>query len=957
MPKPNLLVADADPRSLRILEVALRKAGFSVGTATDGAEALRRVQRNPFDVLVCDVTLPTQDGLAVCRAIRADPRLAPLPVVLMSSDKSSSVKARAIEAGADEFLVKPILLKELVSRAQRLLEQRDEQRSVKSDAPAALTGSVAELGLLDVFQSLENWKKSAVVHCEHEGRHARVWARDGQVIDADLPPLSGEAAFHRLMTWETGTFRVEFGPVDRELRIDLGTQGLLMESMRRVDELGRITEALPLDTQLSVDFGALSARLADLPDEINGVVRNFDGRRPLREAVELSPLDDLSTFLVVQRLLNENVLRRSDAPPPPPAKKPSLQQWLGSSPPPPAEAPAVPEKKSRKKGAAAAAALAPTPLVSEPPPPQALLFAPSEDSPRVDEPPALFAAPGPEDAAAAALVASMAEAEAAEQQQMREEEERAAAAVAARPSFEDLPVKPLDLIRFPPLRGVRRERLRREAEEARARIAQGQPVRLTHVVELPAWQGAADELAAARRMSPAVGEAARKFAPDTPVARLLHTNGAPASAPAWSDKTDPSFKIPDMTRTDPGTPAFEAPEASAVLAAMSAPASPEVAPDLGLLAPAPEIAPAVASDPPELVAALARAMTPPLGVAPVTPLPAASSAPAAAASAPPEAAVAALPEAAGSASPEAAASAPPEGAVSAPPAAAVSAPPAASAAPGLFAAPAAGPIADVIPLVPAPVAPVATTTPPPPTRSAEEEFEAEIRAALGKRKSRWPWIAGAAAAALLALVWIFRPQPATDKKDSPWLEKPAEQAIQVKPVELPREPPGPEAKPLEAAKAPEPAAKQPEPVKPPEGKPAEPAVSQTSVSAPPAESAGDGYAKALEEGEKLLKRGRYKQAVTEFKRAVKLNPESVPALLALGDAYLEADLPRNALKPLESASKLDPRNGRAQLLLGTAYQSLNKGPDAVKAYQSYLALEPSGEFARDVRSILANLQH
>src|ERR1700682_3083462 len=180
--KQSLLVADADPRSLRILEVALRKAGFSVGTATDGAEALRRLQRTPPDLVVCDVSLPSQDGLSLCRAARAEPRIAGLPFLMMAADPSA--RASALEAGGDDFLGKPLLIKELVSRVRLLLERREKQRNAQRESPAALTGTVDDLGLVDLFQSLESWKKSATVFCEDRARTARVWVRDGEVIDA-----------------------------------------------------------------------------------------------------------------------------------------------------------------------------------------------------------------------------------------------------------------------------------------------------------------------------------------------------------------------------------------------------------------------------------------------------------------------------------------------------------------------------------------------------------------------------------------------------------------------------------------------------------------------------------------------------------------------------------------------------------------------------------------------------
>jgi DNA-binding response OmpR family regulator len=796
LPKPTLLVADADPRSLHILEVALRKAGFNVGTATDGADALRRVLRSPPDLLLSELSLPAQDGLAICRAVRAEQRLAGLPIVLMSDDKTAAAKARAAEAGGDDFLVKPILLKELVQRVQMLLQRRERQRVGQKNGPAALTGSVAELGLLDVFQSLDNGKKSAVVHCAAAARIARVWVREGQVIDAELGPLRGDAAFWRLMTWETGGFRVELGPVEREPRIDVGTQALLREAMQRVGLLGQLAEALPLSTRLTVDFGALAAHLAELPDEVNGVVRAFDGKRTLREAIDLSPLDDLNTAAVVQRLVGDGILKRSDGQAHAPPKKPSLQQWL-----------------------------------SEPP------------------------------------VQSMADAEALEPAKRRDQEERAAAALAQWPAAGPEPSKSLDIVRFPPLRGVRRERLRREAEAARARIAEGQPVRLTHVIELPSWRpDGSDALGeTARRTSPAVGEAARRFAPNAPVSRLVSPNGAAPGPAAGPDlqTTDPAYRLPEVPKTDPAPPPVFTPQ------------------------PVPR-----------------RQEPPPAkqGPAAEPPLPDAS-----------EVLAAMSGDSLG------------EGVETAP-------------------LPAIAPVAPPTPL-PAPIARLAFSPLASP-KPAPSDFENELRVAppmrSARRARRWPWFAAAAAAAV-GVVWFARARPSADKRNArgPVVER-AAPPVEHLPALQPAAAPGPKEPSMLTGKAAQPAA----------------TAGLTSGVAPSGVKAGaDAYAKALEEGEKLLKHGKYRKAVAELKRAVQVNPESVPALLALADAYLEVDQPRSALQPLEAASRLDANNGRAPLLLGTAYQSLGRNAEAVKAYQHYLELDPGGEFANDVRSILANLRH
>ncbi|MBS2022549.1 MAG: response regulator, partial [Deltaproteobacteria bacterium] len=634
MPKQSLLVADADPRSLRILDVALRKAGFQVGTASDGAEALRRIRAAPHDLVLADLALPGLDGLAFVKAVRADPALAALPVLLMGQAKDGHVKVNALEAGADDFLNKPLLIKEVTARIRMLLVQKDQQRLAQKGTPAALTGGVGDLGLVDLFQTLEAWRRSGVVFCQWDDKVAEVWVVDGQVIDAQLGPMTGEPAFYRLLNWEGGTFRVEFGPVEREARIEVGTQGLLLEAMRRVDEIGRIAEQLPLTQRLQVDFGELARRLADLPDEVNGVLRQIDGIRAISEVLERSPLDELSTLAVLQRLLNEKVLTKAEGGSKPPSK-PSLASWLGpdspasvppplhggmspdgptapgvplsllqspesdppvaplapvSQPPIPAQAQSVPDpvptpalqtgKGKKKKGKdkdepaqgatsapppAADASTASTPIVGQLPLAQGAPL--SDELIRAFTPPGTPKVGKPEitpEVAAASLQVEAAFAKSDADKAMAEAERTGVQAGPIVPELmpgqtaafklPDAPKRAVPIVRFPPLRGVRRERLRKEADEARATLEGKLPVRLTHVVELPAWP-AGQELSK-RRISPAVSDAAKRFAPDVPVASLGDLSKARAlygKIPDYALPTPPPMQKLDAALSESGS--------------------------------------------------------------------------------------------------------------------------------------------------------------------------------------------------------------------------------------------------------------------------------------------------------------------------------------------------------------------------------------------------------------------
>src|SRR6185503_2400359 len=87
------------------------------------------------------------------------------------------------------------------------------------------------------------------------------------------------------------------------------TQGLLMEGMRRVDEWGRLLEQLPpLTTVFDVDHAQLLERLNEIPDELNGILKLFDGKRTLLDVVDGSPFEDLSTLSTITKLYFEGLL-------------------------------------------------------------------------------------------------------------------------------------------------------------------------------------------------------------------------------------------------------------------------------------------------------------------------------------------------------------------------------------------------------------------------------------------------------------------------------------------------------------------------------------------------------------------------------------------------------------------------------------------------------------------------
>jgi two-component system response regulator MprA len=117
----KLLVVDDDPALARTLRRALAVEGYAVECAGDGAEALQRLTADRFDAVVLDVAMPRVDGLEVCRRMRE--RRDRTPVLMLTARDAVGDRVSGLDAGADDYLVKPFALDELNARVRALLRR------------------------------------------------------------------------------------------------------------------------------------------------------------------------------------------------------------------------------------------------------------------------------------------------------------------------------------------------------------------------------------------------------------------------------------------------------------------------------------------------------------------------------------------------------------------------------------------------------------------------------------------------------------------------------------------------------------------------------------------------------------------------------------------------------------------------------------------------------------------
>jgi two-component system phosphate regulon response regulator PhoB len=121
--QPHVLVVEDEPAQREVLHYNLEAEGFRVSTAGNGEDGLILVQEDPPDVMVLDWMLPSVSGIEVCRQLKARPETRDIPIIMLSARSEEADKVRGLETGADDYVIKPYSVSELLARVRTQLRR------------------------------------------------------------------------------------------------------------------------------------------------------------------------------------------------------------------------------------------------------------------------------------------------------------------------------------------------------------------------------------------------------------------------------------------------------------------------------------------------------------------------------------------------------------------------------------------------------------------------------------------------------------------------------------------------------------------------------------------------------------------------------------------------------------------------------------------------------------------
>ena len=162
MIRPRVLIVDDDPDILDVLEITLSEENYELLKAMDGEEALKIIRSKPIDLVIVDYVMPKMNGRQVCLEVKKDILLRHIPMIMLTGKGEVKDKVGGIDAGADDYIVKPFEPKELIARIRMVL--RKTERDLEANPLTRLPGNISILN--ELSRGLENKSLFAVCYLD-----------------------------------------------------------------------------------------------------------------------------------------------------------------------------------------------------------------------------------------------------------------------------------------------------------------------------------------------------------------------------------------------------------------------------------------------------------------------------------------------------------------------------------------------------------------------------------------------------------------------------------------------------------------------------------------------------------------------------------------------------------------------------------------------------------------------
>jgi uncharacterized protein (TIGR02266 family) len=313
----KVLLAEDESLMAQMMADMLAELPVQVSVAHNGREALMLVDKSLPDLVLLDCMMPELDGFEVAAALKANPATENIPIIFLTARGRVEDKVRGLELGAEDYLIKPVRREEMLARVRNVLRRFESRRTAVPAESSLMRGRLEVMGLPNIVQVLETERRTGTLRLTHETRRGEIFFLEGRVAYAVEGPRQGEPAVYRMLAWDKGDFELEqtSGSGPTAAQIGRPNQSLIMEGMRRLDELPRLRQTIGVPAGPIRMFGVFRDGLLrrTLPSGFQHLVTLCDGTHELPHLLEASTLDEWTALTYLARFVKLGILEHGVA--------------------------------------------------------------------------------------------------------------------------------------------------------------------------------------------------------------------------------------------------------------------------------------------------------------------------------------------------------------------------------------------------------------------------------------------------------------------------------------------------------------------------------------------------------------------------------------------------------------------------------------------------------------------
>ncbi|MBN1558843.1 DUF4388 domain-containing protein [candidate division KSB1 bacterium] len=308
----RILIYDKAAADVERLAQLLKDSAYDVTLLENAQEAFQFCLTDRPDLIIFDIKREGKESEDFFLQVKNQYSTHRIPLLLTIVETDYKKRVELLEMKIDDFVPKPYYPEEVAARVINLMQEFKPTTLLPKAVERGFWGSLREMNLIDLIQTMELGKKSGIIHLNRGDKDGQIYVNKGKIVNAVVEDYdSVERAYLHMLTWIEGTFNVTFQEIGMSGPLKDDNDSLFREGAKVIDQWRRVTGELPSLHTCLVTVSTEDAQALSYAER--AMLSQFHKPKNILQAIDVSDFDDFDGLKVIKSLLEKGLLIKTDA--------------------------------------------------------------------------------------------------------------------------------------------------------------------------------------------------------------------------------------------------------------------------------------------------------------------------------------------------------------------------------------------------------------------------------------------------------------------------------------------------------------------------------------------------------------------------------------------------------------------------------------------------------------------